>query len=387
MSLPDPVHRKNRPPKATDFEPSQLSLLVFGPGWGEAQVLIFPDGSLGVVDGCSEPRDSDTGKGDPVREFINDWFSRQEHPRLRFVALTHPHDDHYRGLGKLIQAHHQEIAELWRPPMTDHWAKAYIRYRKRCENNPIHAPSDDPIKGLERVFKEFRERRDKVKILGSGQRMLNERIGGYDLSIVSVAPSLNDIDRAQQELLDLVDDRQPRSKPRFDPNLTSAALIISWNRTKILLGGDLVCGKGKFEGWSTASPRIPERQFQVVKIAHHASTGAQDWDLLRRLKPKLSIVTPFRNATNRQPPRPADIKRLIENSRVAITSLPKWPADPKKPQPCVQIPSRPAPPRHNNILTIAGPDPINNAVCVSLNPNGRITQFLLTGEARRYQIP
>ena len=76
-----------------------LSIAVFGPGKGEAIVVRLPDGSVGVVDGCREPKDTETGRGDPVRELLD----RIKCPELAFVCLTHPHDDHYAGLGRLLE--------------------------------------------------------------------------------------------------------------------------------------------------------------------------------------------------------------------------------------------------------------------------------------------
>ncbi len=387
MSLPAPDHQKNRPPKAADFDPSQLSLLVFGPGHGEAQVLIFPDGSLGVIDGCREPNNGDpTGRGDPVREFINDWFKGQANPRLRFVALTHPHCDHYAGLGRLIEAYSPMILELWRAQISDHWGDAYVEYRDKIEPNQDKLPTADDLTGLERVFGAFSARRCKTKVLGAPKLMFSGTFCGHRLSIRCVAPSLNDIDRTQQELFDRIHNKTTKARGRFDPNHTSAALVIEWHRSRILLGGDLLCGNKHLEGWTAASPLIAEKKFQVVKIAHHASNAAQDFDLLRRLDPKLSIVTPFKHAGGKSPPRPQDIKDLLNISKVAITSPPKWPSDPQNPQPCEPIPQRHNAHSHNHILKIEPPPRMNSTVCVSLNPNGKITKFLLTGEARRYQM-
>src|SRR5690606_8924893 len=123
----------------------ELSLLGFGPGHGEAMVLILPDGSLGVVDGCREPTDADpNGVGDPVRAFVGAWLAAAPRRRIRFVALTHPHADHYAGLGRLIEAHDEEIDKLWRPPLTGaRWGKFYIQYLENCEENADRVPFAD----------------------------------------------------------------------------------------------------------------------------------------------------------------------------------------------------------------------------------------------------
>jgi hypothetical protein len=382
-----PVARHETRPTAEHFKVGELSLLVFGPGRGEAQVLILPDGSLGVIDGCREPRNGDrNGRGDPVREFINDWLVAHPNQRIRFVALTHPHDDHYAGLGRLIEAHDDRIDRLWRAQMTDRWATAYLKYCEAIESSPDNPPDLARLIGLQRVFAAFKERLPRIDVLGARTPMISENFAGRRFCVTCVAPSLKDIDRTQQELMDCI--REDKLENRFDPNLTSAALIIAWGNSKMLLGGDLLCGRGALEGWSAAAPLISGR-FQVLKVAHHASEQAQDLDLLQKIKPQISIVTPFQEAGGSQPPRPADIERLASISTVAITSPPRWLSEQGRPRPLdPPLPTPEAMPTRNGvILSVPAPPPSSDAVCVSLTPTGRITKLLLTGRARRYQLP
>lgn len=384
MSLPSPVYAPR--PLPGHFAAGELSLLVFGPGHGEAIVVILPDGSLGVLDGCREPTDGNPGGiGDPVRAFVGAWLLAAPGRRIRFVGLTHPHADHYAGLGRLIEAHDPSIDALWCPPVTGgQWGPAWIKYLDFCATNGDRAPTADEVSGLERIIGAFERRGSRRNVLGENKEMLSLRCSKRTLTIRNLAPSANDADRAQRDLLAYM---HREERVRHDPNLTSAALLIAWGQTKILLGGDLLCAHRDFEGWDAAT-RWVDGPVQVVKVSHHASVPAQHYGLWDRMAPHLAIVTPFRGAIGEQPPRPAGIRRILDRPcPLAITSIPEWV------QGSASVPLPVDPPRsrsrsmgRNRALAIAPvPLPSDNAVGVSLRADGAITQVVLIGEARLYR--
>jgi len=364
------------------FVADELSLLVFGPGHGEAMVVILPDGSLGVVDGCREP------PADPVRAFVAEWLQSYAGRRISFVALTHPHEDHYRGLGRLIQEFDGSIDRLWRTQMTGgRWGRSYIKHAEFCAQNADRVPIGDEFSGLERVIDAFRRRQDRRNILGENKTMLSLSFDGHELSVLSLAPSTNDVDLAQEDLLEVI---RVGSRVRHDPNLTSAALLLTWGRARMLLGGDLVCAHGAYQGWDAAE-KLLDGHVQVVKAPHHASRLALHPELTERMGALLTIVTPFREAALTQPPRPEQIRGLLEMPQsVALTSIPKWANGANGANvPCaIDMP----PPRaqrrreRNSVLRIAPVLPAtNNAVGVSLSADGTITRLNIAGNARLYQ--
>ncbi len=160
----------------------------------------------------------------------------------------------------------------------------------------------------------------------------------------------------------------------------------------MLLGGDLLCREGSFQGWDEIHADI-EGPIQVVKAAHHASLGAHHDVLLSRLKPDLTIVTPFLHAKENQPPRPDRIAELARNSVVAITAEPSWhPSSPgpwavyKQPPPAsALVTSGGFPSSTLEPVATAGPADARNAVAVSLDASGRIIGFVLAGKANVYE--
>src|SRR3954452_15190803 len=75
-----------------------LSLHVFGSSKGESIVLELPGGKWGVID-CYAPSLEDEASN-PTLRFLKD----RHVDELEFLALTHPHDDHFRGMSQLLQA-------------------------------------------------------------------------------------------------------------------------------------------------------------------------------------------------------------------------------------------------------------------------------------------
>lgn len=386
-----------------------LNVVIFGPGRGEAILLMLPDGSVGIVDGCGEPRSKD-GRGDPVRELLAHLERERQDSELslRFVCLTHPHDDHYGGLGRLLQAYEGRVDEVWCPFQTgDHYIDAYRSWLDHCKE-PAEQPDRDSLRGLDRAFHEMRRRHTdtapKPRIFKQGTPLLNSRrrMDGAVLRIFGVGPSDADIQDAQDALVATLSALTSGTRRSlFDPNDASGALLVRWGKAQVLLAGDLTRGRDALHGWQCTQSDIRDR-VQVVNVAHHASAGAHYVDLWAKMKPALAIVTPFQGASNNQPPRPADIDRLLDsNADVVITARPKWVESQDdtgtalpvpvggglQPQ-SLQAPSRGRRAPGNGILsTVPAPgfDARRNAAAVALDRHGTIHQLVLAGEADLYR--
>ena len=66
-------------------------------GYGESIIIRLPNGKWGVVD-CYASSISDSGKNYTLQFLLERGIKE-----LEFVCLTHPHEDHYRGLSHLLQ--------------------------------------------------------------------------------------------------------------------------------------------------------------------------------------------------------------------------------------------------------------------------------------------
>jgi len=369
-----------------------LSVVVFGPGRGEAVVVQLPDGRLGVVDGCkgpSNPKDP-RGTGDPVREFLHAVEAHRgltEHTlELEFVCLTHPHDDHYAGLGQLMSRYSGRIRRPWTGPHGGRYAKALMAYIGKTRGGRDSLPDNADLKGLEAVILEFANARRRCRLefdeVRRGAMLLPpEDVAGHPLTITGWGPAPADSHAALEDLYfaltELTQGMRP-PRPR-NPNLTSGALLVRWGTSAVLLAGDLLRGRGGTVGWEAAHGLV-DGPVQVVNVAHHASEEAHDEELWRKMAPALAIITPFKNAMTdkrgtRYPPRPDDVKRLAETSVVAITARPRWAEG------SLRLLSG------NGVLPIqtgGRADDIHNAVAVSLDAEGRVSRLVLGGKADLY---
>lgn len=392
--VPDPLHVPEILP--AHLPDGLLSIAVFGPGRGEAIVVRLPDGSVGVVDGCREPKNGNaTGKGDPVRELLN----QLKPARLAFVCLTHGHDDHYPGLGRLLDTYKTRVDHVWRSTsMTGIHANVLIDWVKRTRGGKIALPDAEDVVDLERVVTKFNEAHEhhgaKPGLLLAGQSLLRIKTPMGDVAIEACGPSSRDLLEGEKSLAKALEasSRGDDAKSKFDLNIASGALLIRWGSTGILLAGDLVRGDHQHAGWRYCSQHV-NGPVQVVNVAHHASLGAHHSGLWRRMNPQLAIVTPFLNATLKYPPRPPRIAKLAQSCVVAITSPPKWKWKRKSglPRPLVPIGKTSGFSPKNRVLpTITKPVTdldIRNAVAVSLDHTGTIKQFVLAGQARVYDVP
>src|SRR5687768_11084144 len=86
--------------------PEHLRLHVLGGAAGESIVLGLPGGKWGVVDCYC--RDVGSPARNPTLQLLKQEGARE----LEFVCLTHPHDDHYRGMSHLFESF--PVRNFWR---------------------------------------------------------------------------------------------------------------------------------------------------------------------------------------------------------------------------------------------------------------------------------
>lgn len=374
----------------------RLSVVVFGPGEGEAILVRLPDGMVGVVDGCREPAPADVdGRGDPVRELLTRIEAEPGAPKpfkLRFVCLTHPHDDHYAGLGRLLDAYRGQVNSVWRAQhVTSRYAEALVAWIDETRGGKDPIPDAKKLRGLKRVIEHMHAAHDRhgasPELLHGGVSLLSAVHGGQPISVTACGPVSADLVQAEADLerAILALGRGQGGASRHDPNLTSGALLLRWGTSAVLLAGDLLLGTGPHSGWQRAREHV-SCKVQVVNVAHHASREAHDAVLWAQMEPALAIVTPFQHARKKQPPRPEEIEALARSSVVVITSPPDW--NGVSGSPCAQQLQPPRlSPGKNGILNITSASARRNAVAVSLDAAGNIMRFVLAGAADTYDMP
>ncbi len=267
-----------------------LKIHVLDVGHGDSLIVEFPGGmSYGIIDCHHHPpsevvRGEATGEPEPkaltfFRRVVNELKEGGKPPPVvEFVCLTHPHDDHYLGFPKLLAGVGElkvPILRVWEFPDCQQKTQAKLEAAK--------------------IRKERRELVDQA-----------EDLAGFFLAVAAV-PEWNPLDRPIPELLHLdqvvvhglapskkhVDDRASYERMSVeerrlyfgrkgrhvgrDVNILSSVLLISYGKSHVILGGDLLN-----LGWKAIleDPKIKERHRDAfgkciaLKVSHHGSDGA-----------------------------------------------------------------------------------------------------------------
>lgn len=259
-------------PSTEELSAAPLSIVVFGPGFGESIVLRAAangDVAWAVVDSARRER---RGKSvNPAADLL-----AAQGASLRLVLLTHPHEDHASGMASLVEAAGVDATIACVEPLMS-------------SPSPF-APASDPDDT--RAVRQSQARLAHVAIQAawsSGRRrwpVVNDTtfdLNGWTLTALHPDP---------ETVRDALD--RWKAGQRFNPNDLSAALLIQREGVALVLGAD--CEE---VAWTAVQTRIAPadlRAARPVKVPHHGSREALQPVLIdhtQRDEGRPQIVTPF----------------------------------------------------------------------------------------------
>lgn len=271
-----------------------LGVHVFNSGIGESIVLELPGNKWGVVD-CYTHSLTDHSANSALQ------FLRERNvARLEFVALTHPHADHFRGIGQLLECF--EVVEFWRfgaftPAQLAERLAEHMLSEATCLKPGEIENADCFTSLLGQVEHLHRAKRIKQLRFLVGEQSLyplpREQAG--ILEIRSFAPTGNMVNKYQNRIVSCFDGdhfaRHRAKNPRH--NQVSAALHLRYGETVVLL-----CGDVEKAGWKDALQNFGPQALDsdVVKVSHHgSSTGyiKSLWASFSRTGKPVAVVTPY----------------------------------------------------------------------------------------------
>jgi len=295
---------------------------VFGASQGESIVLKLPTGGWGVVD-CYA-----SSLQDPAQNATHRFLVEQGAEELEFLCLTHPHEDHYRGMSRLLEDFRVRL--FWRPAAMSGQRLKWLLKAARID--ALRSGADrvvedaDELERLFRLVKESRSRRNDPLIprnAGLGTQLFPVRLDpAAHFRIWALAPSGNQADRYEERLGKCFDadgrivDRLPYS----EHNIVSMAILLEFGETRLILGGDVVT-----PGWVDVLNEFGAGRLSAhaVKVSHHGSTnGYCDglWSAFGENGKPVAVVTSFRRS---RLPQRAALEHIREfASRVATPCLP-----------------------------------------------------------------
>lgn len=320
---------KDTPPSADELEVS-----IFGPGYGECIIIHYGLGKWLIVDSCV-----DTNKVPVAIGYFNR-LGIDPAKSVTLVAATHWHDDHVRGLAKVVEACPNAqfcCSSALRTP-------DFINLSQIYSSAPVGMPAGP--KEFNAIFRLLRSRPigtpQAIKWSNNDQTLLRDNllIGSKEIGVVleALSPSDEMVTRAAIEISQhYADVRSGKLLGRLTPNHpnhVSLAMNFHIGKRSILLGSDLEETGDLLTGWAavcSSNTRTPKKSM-VYKVAHHASASGHNQDVWDHMldKTPLSFITPFRKGRHKIPTikDQAQILSLTENAY--ITADPLAARSPKK---------------------------------------------------------
>lgn len=289
-----------------------IGIHVLGPGYGESIVLELPDGQIGVID-CYR---NSLGRA-VLTEFIRQHFGTTS---LLFLAVSHPHADHCAGIEELLE--HFSIQELW---VFDSLQMDELRdYFRILTLLGMHDPveADLQAKGgtvfrsllaLRKAIVERRRRdpRGKVRLLHAKESFT---LCGETIRIRCLTPgSGSTVDYRERVATALRSAGTRRSdepagpEPALNQNLASAALLLEFGKTRVLLLAD--AERPLWQDWLVECADTPElrpQPVQLTKAAHHGSLNGYCQELYTTAcadGASIVLLTPFSRSRSPLPSR------------------------------------------------------------------------------------
>lgn len=278
-------------------DPPGLSIYVFGAAEGESIAVRLPDGGWGVVDSCSRSRNGTAFN--PVLDFLRE----RDVKELEFLCLTHPHADHFKGMGMLMDA--LEIKRLWLPSV-----QPPVRLLAYLQMDAGESGDEDVSARAAELLNIYRKARElkasRKRRMSDAPSFLSYPCSGLPLypitrdpaapvSISALAPSGDQVAEYDAGLAKCFDKHGVvRTKfPDGGHNLISSALRIVFGETRIILGGDV-----EKKGWGRVLNDFPHDFLtaHAVKVSHHGSrTGYCPglWRVFSKVRKPVAVVTCF----------------------------------------------------------------------------------------------
>lgn len=310
-------------PRAKD---DNAVLYVMGSGFGESQVIHFPDGRVVVIDCCIQ-------EDVCLPAALLDWLGVDG---IDLLVITHPDMDHIDGLDQLLTKHKPRRA--WRYPGFADLGEWIARWLEHGD------PSARRLERLRLALQAFDDATSKIEAPQVCYGFREWPGPHHQGRVVCLAPPSGDVLRAARPLSTLI--RFEGGRPEIDEdvlsylmgettridrhgNRLSLALAVRWGIHRVLLAGDVESGAGPRSGWRGILTALREDQRQneitdlsLAKAAHHGSKHAwcdELWELAA-LSDKVPVLVVTRFDRGANPPPHAEVLRSAR-TRAAVLSL------------------------------------------------------------------
>jgi hypothetical protein len=292
----------------------QFEVTVFGPGYGEAVAVHLGLRRWLLVDSCMSPG----GVQPATAEYLNA-IGENANSVVAIVA-SHWHDDHVRGMSRLVQSYPQ--AEFFLPAVfKEKEARAFLSaYSGRGCN--------DLSRGTKELYESLLSRAKSVAVKSRIEVYFASGTTQFPpLKVMAFSPTEGAFGAFLANILDYVpkeDGELPITHaPEISPNLCSIVLHIDLGSEAILLGADLE--RHSTAGWDSivVDPWcLLKAKARVFKVAHHGSVTGDHGDVWSKLLSQQPVVmlSPFNNGRHSLPTLNDKSRILARTKSAYITS-------------------------------------------------------------------
>ena len=293
----------------------ELEVSIFGSGYGESIVLHIPHVGWGIIDSCVQKFENKPIV--PPLEYLLKILYPQ-YPKLAFIILTHPHEDHCKGIDSIIKRYPGGIERVCR--YDGFGLKEFRAYNANKDTKLRQA-----VPGLAYVFRAMNEAKDKgsqLKDLSEMTLVFDKRIKiendcFIDIRMMALSPSAESKEQYRDELLKVFSFEEGTfllGKDCTDHNLISVALVLTLGDLQVVFGSDVEVGTNNETGWAGIVSNINESPLwaHIVKVPHHGSENAHNdlaWEKFCSRGKPIALIAPFLNGSVALP-KENDVERI-----------------------------------------------------------------------------
>ncbi len=231
-----------------ELPPDQLSVVVFGPGFGESIVMHAPPGEWLIVDSLVDPvASSPVDPANSTNPAIRLLHEHQVEPSA--LLLTHQHEDHAAGFDALVER----------------WASAKIGYLSEHIS-----PGGDRLThpDFERSLRTGLAEHAASAVLDAWDRSPDRKWDLIPGSTINLGQAAVTVLGPSKRAL-----KRATAGKKVDSNTLSVPLAIDWCGTRVVFGADLPAAE--WQQIVKDLPRASPGDHHALKVPHHGSKAAQ----------------------------------------------------------------------------------------------------------------
>lgn len=291
----------------------ELEVSLFGPGFGESLVVHVGSGTWLIIDSCI-----DASSGVPAPLYYLHQMKVDPALAVKSVVVTHWHDDHIRGMGKVLRA--CSAARICIPSAlhTADFVKAIVTLE-----GSFSGVVSSGVAEINEVFRSPQMRAGPVvatenTIIWSARGATLAHTADVELRALSPsgAQGLAMLTRIAEMVRGTKGSNLGRA-PRSGSNDLAIAAWLSCGQHTLLFGADLEVHANPACGWNAVkalATQLPGGKADVFKVPHHGSPTGDDpqvWADMLAPDP-IAILTPWTHGTGL--PQPGDLDRIRRNT-------------------------------------------------------------------------